>query len=195
VIRRPDQFRSGRKFSSHSRSQVSSPCFAAFASEPGYPSLPVLGIRSPERTGQHQTCEKLSAAMNHRSKLLVGAEQASPSKFPAPSALRLWLRKRLGEDARVFVCGKDGIVNLNSHLIFAPKTVLECAVVHELCHLRYRHHERAFWKLLGHIIPDSEVVAGEERAFTQTHRTRTSSVEIAPTTIVMRMIGSTSTDA
>jgi len=44
----------------------------------GYPAHSLLSFRSPERTGQHQTSEKLSAAMNHWCKLLVGAGQASP---------------------------------------------------------------------------------------------------------------------
>jgi predicted metal-dependent hydrolase len=96
-------------------------------------------------------------------------------------ALRLWLRKRLREDVAAFVrqhgepnglkpkrieikdqkhlwgsCGTDRVVNLNWHLIFAPKTVLEYAVVHELCHLRYRTHDRDFWGLVGSILPDWE---------------------------------------
>ncbi len=95
------------------------------------------------------------------------------------SALRLWLRKRLRADVAEFVgrhgerqglkpkgfvvkeqkhlwgsCGRDGVVNLNWHLIFAPKTVLEYAVVHELCHLRHRSHDIAFWNLVGSILPD-----------------------------------------
>jgi predicted metal-dependent hydrolase len=97
-------------------------------------------------------------------------------------ALRLWLRKRLREDVSSFVrqhgepnglkprrveikdqkhlwgsCGQDRIVNLNWHLIFAPKAVLEYAVVHELCHLRHRTHDRAFWSLVGSVLPDWEV--------------------------------------
>lgn len=97
------------------------------------------------------------------------------------SALRLWLRKRLREDVAAFVrqhgepnrlkprsihikdqkhmwgsCGADRSVNLNWHLIFAPKTVLEYAVVHELCHLRHRNHDRDFWGLVGTILPDWE---------------------------------------
>jgi predicted metal-dependent hydrolase len=96
-------------------------------------------------------------------------------------ALRLWLRKRLREDVTAFVrqhgapnglkpkrveikdqkhlwgsCGLDRVVNLNWHLIFAPKTVLEYAVVHELCHLRHRTHDREFWGLVGTILPDWE---------------------------------------
>jgi predicted metal-dependent hydrolase len=98
------------------------------------------------------------------------------------SALRLWLRKRLREDVAAFVrqhgepnglrprgvhikdqkhmwgsCGTDRNVNLNWHLIFAPKTVLEYAVVHELCHLRHRTHDREFWGLVASILPDWEV--------------------------------------
>lgn len=97
------------------------------------------------------------------------------------SALRLWLRKRLREDVTAFVrqhgepnglkprrveikdqkhlwgsCGQDRVVNLNWHLIFAPKAVLEYAVVHELCHLRHRNHDRDFWGLVGSILPDWE---------------------------------------
>lgn len=97
------------------------------------------------------------------------------------SALRLWFRSRLREDVTEMVrrhgerndlrpkrvqvkdqkniwgsCGQDRVVNLNWHLVFAPKTVLEYAVVHELCHLRHRNHDRAFWSLVGSILPDWE---------------------------------------
>lgn len=94
-------------------------------------------------------------------------------------ALRLWLKKRLREDVAAFVakhgapnglkpkdvrikdqkhlwgsCGQDRIVNLNWQLVFAPRTVLEYAVVHELCHLQHRHHDPAFWAFVATIIPD-----------------------------------------
>jgi predicted metal-dependent hydrolase len=97
------------------------------------------------------------------------------------SALRLWLRKRLRDDVTTFVhrhgepnglkpkrveikdqkhlwgsCGQDRVVNLNWQLIFAPKTILEYAVVHELCHLRHRNHDQEFWNLVGSILPDWE---------------------------------------
>jgi predicted metal-dependent hydrolase len=96
-------------------------------------------------------------------------------------ALRLWLKKKLREDVAAFVrqhgepnnlkpnsfrikdqkhiwgsCGQDHVININWHLIFAPKTVLEYAVVHELCHLRHRNHDRSFWRLVRSILPDHE---------------------------------------
>jgi hypothetical protein len=101
------------------------------------------------------------------------------------SALRLWLRKRLREDVhalvrfhgepnglkprRVYIkdqahmwgsCGADRSLALNWHLVFAPRTVLEYAVVHELCHLRHRNHDHAFWELVGSILRDWETRKG-----------------------------------
>jgi len=96
-------------------------------------------------------------------------------------ALRLWLKRRVRDDARDFVlqhgdrhglkprgvqikdqkhiwgsCGRDRQINLNWRLIFAPKPVLEYAVVHEMCHLRHRNHNPEFWQLVGSILPDWE---------------------------------------
>lgn len=97
-------------------------------------------------------------------------------------ALSYWFRERLAEDVYGFVdryshqlgvepkavrlkeqthlwgsCRKDGIINLNWHLIFVPKPVLEYAVVHELCHLVHRNHTAHFWALLRYHLPDYEV--------------------------------------
>ena len=98
------------------------------------------------------------------------------------SALRLWLKRRVRDDAQDFArrhgerhglkprgvqikdqkhmwgsCGQDRQINLNWHLIFAPKPVLEYAVVHEMCHLKLRNHEPEFWNLVGRVLPDWEV--------------------------------------
>jgi len=54
-------------------------------------------------------------------------------------------------------CGKNGIIHLNWQLIFAPKSVLEYAVVHELCHLQYRNHSPEFWVKVRELLPDYEL--------------------------------------
>lgn len=54
-------------------------------------------------------------------------------------------------------CGKNGIINLNWQLIFAPKSVLEYAVIHELWHLQYRNHSSEFWYKVKIVLPDYEV--------------------------------------
>lgn len=112
------------------------------------------------------------------------------------SALTCWMKARVAGDAAAFVrrhapglgvepvglrvkdqrhlwgsCGKDGVINLNWHLIFEPKAVLEYAVVHELCHLRYRNHSPAFWRLVRAAVPQFEdrarhlATSGSERGF------------------------------
>lgn len=97
------------------------------------------------------------------------------------SAIRLWLKRRVRDDALAFArrhsarhgmkprgvqikdqkhmwgsCGQDRQINLNWHLIFAPKPVLEYAVVHEMCHLKHRNHEPEFWDLVARLLPDWE---------------------------------------
>ena len=96
-------------------------------------------------------------------------------------ALRLWMKRKIRKDVNEIVsrytrkcgftpkairikdqkhlwgsCGKDGTINLNWHLIYAPKPVLEYAVLHELCHLTHRTHCDEFWLLVKKLMPNYE---------------------------------------
>ena len=51
-------------------------------------------------------------------------------------------------------CGATGAVLINWNLVFAPKSVLEYVVVHELAHLKHRSHGPEFWSYLASIMPD-----------------------------------------
>jgi len=51
-------------------------------------------------------------------------------------------------------CGKDGVVRVNWRLMQAPLAAMEYVVAHEVCHLIDRSHSRAFWRLLGGLMPD-----------------------------------------
>ncbi len=51
-------------------------------------------------------------------------------------------------------CTAQGVINLNWRLILAPPSALEYVVVHELCHLRHRHHQPPFWRMVAEILPD-----------------------------------------
>ncbi|CAI8911251.1 M48 family metallopeptidase [Methylocaldum szegediense] len=50
-------------------------------------------------------------------------------------------------------CGPRNDINLNWLLAFAPLSVLEYVVVHELCHIRHRNHSADFWKLVAQHLP------------------------------------------
>lgn len=53
-------------------------------------------------------------------------------------------------------CGRAGCILINWTLIFAPKTVLEYVVVHELAHLTVRSHGPEFWNYLSTLLPSYE---------------------------------------
>ncbi|ANC92501.1 M48 family peptidase [Azospirillum humicireducens] len=131
-----------------------------------------------------EPCDDTLVSVAYRNGFLVGGPRSvAPASHDdlIESALQLWLRRRLRQDVADLVrrhgepnglkprdvrvkdqkhvwgsCGIDRAVNLNWQLVFAPRTVLEYAVVHELCHLRHRTHDRAFWALVGTILPDWE---------------------------------------
>lgn len=78
----------------------------------------------------------------------------APRLGVAPAGLRIKDQRHLWGS-----CGNDGVIRLNWHLVFAPKPVLEYAVVHELCHLRHRNHSAAFWQMVGTTLPEFERTA------------------------------------
>ena len=66
-----------------------------------------------------------------------------------PAAVRVKEQKHLWGS-----CSAKGRVNLNWRLVLAPPAALDYVVVHELCHLRHRHHQPPFWRLVAEILPD-----------------------------------------
>lgn len=49
-----------------------------------------------------------------------------------------------------------GTLTLNRELIRAPRDCIDYVVTHELCHLKYKDHSRAFYRLLEQVMPDWE---------------------------------------
>lgn len=60
------------------------------------------------------------------------------------------MKKRWGS------CNTRDRIVLNQELIKAPLPCINYVVVHELCHLKYRNHDRNYYKLLKTIYPDWE---------------------------------------
>jgi hypothetical protein len=76
------------------------------------------------------------------------AERHGPRHGLVSSAVRVRNQKHLWGS-----CTAKGVIYLNWRLIFAPRAVFEYVVVHELCHLRVRNHQSAFWRLVGEVLP------------------------------------------
>jgi hypothetical protein len=48
---------------------------------------------------------------------------------------------------------KNGII-INARVFLAPKIVAEYLVVHEVAHLRFRHHQKTYWDEVERLMPD-----------------------------------------
>ena len=45
-------------------------------------------------------------------------------------------------------------ITLNLNLIRTPLTCLDYVIIHELCHIKVRHHGPDFWRMVGRYVPD-----------------------------------------
>jgi hypothetical protein len=82
--------------------------------------------------------------------------KAARRRFPRPELRIRTMRSRWGScDATA------GVVTLNARLLRFRPEVIECVIMHELAHFRYRRHGPRFYALLGEICPDYEALQGE----------------------------------
>lgn len=54
-------------------------------------------------------------------------------------------------------CTASGRILLNPKLLLVPRSLIDYVVMHELCHLKEHNHSRAFFALLGMVMPDWRV--------------------------------------
>lgn len=45
-------------------------------------------------------------------------------------------------------------ISLNQNLIKAPQECLDYVIIHELCHIKVRHHGSEFWEMVSRYVPD-----------------------------------------
>jgi len=95
-----------------------------------------------------------------KSDALMAIDQFGPPHSLSPTGLHIKDQKRLWGS-----CTYAGVINLNWRLILAPPPVFDYVVVHELCHLRHRHHQPPFWHMVGVVMPGFE----RHRSWLKTH--------------------------
>jgi len=62
-------------------------------------------------------------------------------------------------------CSRQGVLRLNRRLVGAPAEVYRYVVLHELAHLRFPHHRKSFWDLVGILDPSWKTQANWLRRF------------------------------
>ncbi len=58
----------------------------------------------------------------------------------------------------------NGTLRFNWRILQAPRTLVDYVLAHEVVHLRFEHHDAAFWAALGRIMPDYEARKARLRA-------------------------------
>lgn len=87
-------------------------------------------------------------AVSHFNKLFTESVPLTKQFYNGTPTLKYrWMSKRWGS------CDKDGTIHLNLELIKAPKSCIEYVIIHEMCHLKYLNHSRAFFELLEKVYP------------------------------------------
>jgi len=67
----------------------------------------------------------------------------------SPSSIRFRKTKRQWGS-----CSVKNVLSFNTMLVKVPPEIIEYVVIHELAHIRYKHHQKAFWELVARTLPD-----------------------------------------
>ncbi len=61
-----------------------------------------------------------------------------------------------GQRTRWGSCSSEGNISLNYHLLFLERSLVNCVLLHELCHTVHLNHGRRFYALLRRLEPEFE---------------------------------------
>ncbi|MEQ9849421.1 M48 family metallopeptidase [Pectobacterium brasiliense] len=55
-------------------------------------------------------------------------------------------------------CSPHGRLTLNPYLVKAPRECIDYVILHELCHIAEHNHSERFYRLMGQVMPEWEIV-------------------------------------
>lgn len=58
-------------------------------------------------------------------------------------------------------CSSDQIIVLNQDLVHLPNKLIKYVVIHEVCHLKHKHHQKSFRDLVENLCPNYKLLRKE----------------------------------
>lgn len=115
---------------------------------------PLLAVETPVRGDRDAVKKALDAWYRRRAqerlklRYQVCAKEVKPYGIEAPTMHLQRMAKRWGSYA------PSGRILLNPELVKAPTECIDYVILHELCHVKHRAHDKEFYKLLQRVVPD-----------------------------------------
>jgi predicted metal-dependent hydrolase len=112
-----------------------------------------LEVYTPDRSPSYvrelvETWYREQANKTFEERLAACYLKLSRENIPYP---RISIRRMQASWGR---CSAKGMISLNIKLIQVLKEYIDYVIIHELCHLKYLHHEPEFYYLLSRVMPD-----------------------------------------
>lgn len=63
-------------------------------------------------------------------------------------------------------CSGKNDLSFNTMMMKLPKDVIQYIIVHELAHIKHKHHQKAFWQLVSQYLPAYKVQVKELKNYT-----------------------------
>ncbi len=63
-------------------------------------------------------------------------------------------------------CSGKNILSFNTMLMKLPQDVIQYIIVHELAHIKHKHHQKSFWQLVEQYIPNHKQYTAELKKYT-----------------------------
>jgi len=63
-------------------------------------------------------------------------------------------------------CSSKNILSFNTMMMKLPLNVIQYIIIHELAHIKHKHHQKAFWQHVSHYLPDYKKWVKELKTYT-----------------------------
>jgi len=63
-------------------------------------------------------------------------------------------------------CSGKNVLSFNTMMMKLPQDVIQYIIVHELAHMKHKHHQKSFWKLVEKYMPDYKQHITELKKYT-----------------------------